>query len=1042
MKFYLGDRTNEVEVLVRPELTRHKDDTYDSMTVVLKANNRAKPYPARINFIIDMETTPSEVLCFVVESDIVSLFSTSPMLYKHTLSLIEKKKVLQFHHVRNSSFAIDPGNYQKQIFCSIASSIENGAVRTEEGVKYITYAAIADSWQNPSIKRLSGGLTNATAYITLQGNFFYVVGSTSEEYTLSSCNDDFDNIYEVNQFFSDLLQSNLQPPISFIIKYTDANNVQHTVTKDLSQISNIDTSFNSKYFNIRSKSDYLTDLLNQGCKDIEITFATSGAYGSNVETMYAPGHPTIPCLLGYNAMVQVDLEYNQSDKNCYEILDLLVKRQRKDTSITESENTNLFNLPDNTHYPELKTLLENTPAPTFSFTQATMYECVAEVFRLFDATFTIDEDNYINIDYFNEKTREINIDNQVIGINQTITSDKFSTNVISYYQDARTLEVFPGPNQYCVPRSMKLGVPDLADHVILLPHNIHQIKKVVWKLYGVVLDTGSTNLGKKYFPCNIPLDITDWVVESSIWSGLSTASNFEWNKKKQNNTVSYSKGSNTISLGHTYNDERNKTYYSIRNVVISAFKSMMGAPDAALDEYGDSTSPDTWYSQSFRVEYYTSVDGKLKVESLQRKYDGDLLVDQNNGSVDLNKMGTNMLGVAMKTGEPNKNVSITLRSWADRIEEGAYTNDGYVVNVVKYTFLNDGKIKEQIEFVKNFNALSQRVKMLEEKRLSNIASELITKSEDILTNYVYFSLNNFNSYPSQTGKNYFSNDVFANFLHDSFVAAETQSVVGFATITSDELVASMNENVNTPYSKSYNAVYIPLLKYGAGNSICFEMNFDHPINAGNYTLHNITGWWETSTYFTGASFYTDKNGQFEKCSIKLYGNANFKFDEFFPNVNMYFLTPKASIDNYKVYKQSNEIFALNFELTFLPMNPQSEFLGNDFINKNAFIGYFGETFYIYFSTEKFDILDRKVSNITNAYKRLITPTVTNDGQGRFNLTLSFSSFTPNETIKGWAIGDSKGNIYFAFNEDITSSVSSKTIYFYTSGSKRIDPKYE
>ena len=125
---------------------------------------------------------------------------------------------------------------------------------------------------------------------------------------------------------------------------------------------------------------------------------------------------------------------------------------------------------------ELYDLLKSTIAPNFTFTQLTFYECVAEVFRLFDSIFTIDSDGVLGITYFNQANKTVrNFD--FSGVNIALSEDKYTNALQTYYQEAKQKLTFPNNKNYIRARSSELGIPEQQDHYIILPHSIHSVEK-------------------------------------------------------------------------------------------------------------------------------------------------------------------------------------------------------------------------------------------------------------------------------------------------------------------------------------------------------------------------------------------------------------------------------------------------------------------------------------------------------------------------------------------------------------------------------------
>ena len=92
-----------VEVEVAPKIVETLDDTLDSATCILKANTDAEPVKPDTPF--EVSVTDGTVFRFLVASDNVEVYSKEPLLYKHTLSLIQDTRAFSKQLVRNSVFS-------------------------------------------------------------------------------------------------------------------------------------------------------------------------------------------------------------------------------------------------------------------------------------------------------------------------------------------------------------------------------------------------------------------------------------------------------------------------------------------------------------------------------------------------------------------------------------------------------------------------------------------------------------------------------------------------------------------------------------------------------------------------------------------------------------------------------------------------------------------------------------------------------------------------------------------------------------------------
>ena len=243
--------------------------------------------------------------------------------------------------------------------------------------------------------------------------------------------------------------------------------------------------------------------------------------------------------------------------------------------------------------------------------------------------------------------------------------------------------------------------------------------------------------------------------------------------------------------------------------------------------------------------------------------------------------------------------------------------------------------------------------------------------------------------------------------------------------------------------------YLPMTIYGAGNCVCFEMQYDDPLCAGYRLTYD-----ENDGYRSTAVLYTDNDGWKEKVTIRFYNSSdedkNKGVDcQAFPYLLERFLgedklTVIGEIRNLAYYKKHNEIFALNYQWCFLPLPNQIDkfFIGNKFINENFATTpdkIKGKDFYLRFTTNnsnfQYSIMD--VKGVQEG-EELLKPIRVTTSQSNNIVTLSIydDNLDPDEEptrqVKTWSIVDENGDIYFASNTPTTFDLlGSVKIYFIT-----------
>lgn len=1011
VKIYINNILQKTEIL--PSNTPTKDETLETFSFALISNTTPLPYASGQQVKVDFSGDGTDVAYFFLVSDSVETCSLKPLRYKHNISCTQNTRKLSKHMVRNSSFT-QPFYLFKNSFNTEKRYLKNqssGGVNEWRGEfgEYNPGDSGGDQTYydelNYNSKKLelleNEKVTNASFKLSFQ------YGISSNNVSTNG------HLYAYDHNAADIMTRLPGMEYSmeqhFTLKYTNINGT--TITKSLTPLDFGESGFD---FNKTYNFPLIVELAKQGCNNFEILFDTLDMLNGRF-------------IASTNAvqwwMIQVQINVTVYYYNCYDILELLINRQKKQTTLRSEPQ--LFILPQS---GELYDLLKNTIAPNFTFTDLTMYECVAEVFRVFDAIFTMDQYGVLGIEFFNDLSGEdITAKAKFTGRTLALGEDKYTNGLVANYQDAHTIETFPreeGKTAHL--RSAEFGAPEPQDHNFIVPHNIDNILKCEIVIDGFdfkyYVDAGH-DVGV-FYGGEMTIDITRYVLEQNVWSLLEEGdmlnSDYVSGKMKKTNCIYYTKGDNKIQCGFSFKSTWQFTKYVLQALVdteLVHLAAMHSHDRICLKDYGTNQTilRGDWKEIRMRAIYITTIDGKTKVHSLVNKYPGETIIDQANGAVDLNKFGLNMLGLSLKLGNPTLNATHRISKWSDRIRIGQLYNwqgSLWVANVVNYTFMG-GRVQGKVSFVQNFNSLALRTQLLREKRMSNISRELVQKSEEVLTDFAYFSTIDPITLNKYGEKIHFDNDSFWYILGDSLDGGTTP---GFKVGD-----AFLEKGHNDPL-ELVNCVYIPLVKYGAGNTINFEMSYDHPMNAGNSTRYS------DGHYFTNHTIYTNDDGFLENATIYFPKNPP-TYGQDFPMVAISdedINENVIEIKNFKVYKQPNEILALNYQVAFLPLPGREniDFLGNEFINNNHFVkdNESNQTKrYIALKSEKSSNLDIKATPYFA--KKQITDFLRyryQDDSYKFAMRFTFDAITQEEMqqVISWAIIDERDNVLFASNEPL------------------------
>ena len=1015
MKIYINEQLIKSEVL--PLDTPTLDETLETFSFALKAVPTATPYAPMQAVRIEMENQENDVLNLVLVSDSVTTFSLNPLRYKHSITCIQNTRKLSKHLVRNSVFS-QPAYLNKKSFNAQSAGIFANEGEFDYSNEYITSL-------NQASEKLSLDSKEkiAHSYLQFKLQFMYgKVGHASPHYWNYTCK-------SVNEILDIVSVDSLTETASLTLQYKNA--AHQTITQTITPSTLGLTEFPINKDMVRF--DLIKNLANEGCYDFELLF-DNGSFLN----------PTVSDIDNENTleywMVQVEIVAETYYNSAYDVLNLLAERQKQEDGRYSKKS--LFSLPVS---GELHDLLVSTVAPNFTFTQLTMYECVAEVFRLFDAIFTMDEDGELGIEYFNDYNKEPLENPKFVGRQLSLSEDKYTNGLISYYQDGRIVKTYPEHDSFAHLRSERLGIPDDTDHSLIVQKPIQSIVSCFLLPNAIHFGTKKGTAG--YTSTNgFPIEVTRYVIDESLWSSLDTGGfspTDDLETIKQANSIYFEKNNNVIKVSYSYKGSFGVTYYAYKNMINTALVRMGGMRTVSVG--GSTTSPiascyvtsptdDEWNDIKMKVTYVASLDGRVKVESIENKYEGETLVDQVNGAVDLNKLGLNMLGLSLKMGEPTLNAAHRISTWDKRIKTGdiyQYEGGTWVANVCAYTFVGD-HIQGNISFVKNFNSLALRTQLFREKRVSNISRELTIKSEDNYIEYCYYTTDD----SVVSLEHYQEIAISKDNLSDGFLGSLGMSLdykLGFGSLKTgrDITIGLFPTPVTIP-----ERIYIDLSVYGAGNMLCFEFAFDSPMNAGNKTVFvESEAWFGSDKYFTSAVKYTDEAGFMDTASIEIIkGDRKFDFDTNFPtiiesNPGSRVYNDFLEIPELRIYKQPNEIFALNYEICFLPYPTRKaiDFIGSAFINKNFFTEgeSFGRTLYFYYADDdfKYSILDTEGHGTKQAIGDVTRATVNN----YFKIT--FWHGTILTAYKNWAVCDENGKILFASNTGAEAGSISRDIFF-------------
>ena len=647
---------------------------------------------------------------------------------------------------------------------------------------------------------------------------------------------------------------------------------------------------------------------------------------------------------------------------------------RQQCAFDNSVTAPLFSIDEDTGDPDY-VLLSTTESPEFSFNGVTVFEALSQVLETVDALprFNAEPDSYgtynLSLDYYNQTGGSIGTTPKFSAYSSNATEQKRDNGVLTNFQNAETLSYFPckpvsDTPIYARARVASYGIPELADYVLAVDKPIKYIDHLWLKSvcsYKVLFPTDETyTWGDKPTIYNwvkvdgvpFPVDTASFIFDEATYSSALGQGDYpldyNHNIRIQKNCLKFKKGGEEIKCGNKATDAYNNVSFTLwecyavsKDRAIGRFcLNYRGFPNATHTYYSygntetyayvisfcDSASfKDVW----FACQYGTDLSGRLEVQSPYPKEKGQFLVSSGSASTDISKLGLNMLGVALRSGEPTMTCGQLITTWDKRIQVGqvfTYSNEKWIATKASYTTLAstalDTTIKGTIEFTKNFNGLSKRIAIDQSKRLYNIDRAIANLCEVNIVHYVYAE------FLSRNGTSETGSDVLP--ISDSHIAG-----LFLKALSDDESLATevSYATLGVNGDASIQNIYMPLAVYGSGNCVCFEAKMEDPISAGVKMTDSTDGttyWWATdawqkmvgSTYYYGTDVkYADDEGYATAFDVKFFkATGNTAMAETLPYIPNHGGEEVIAITNLKYDKQPNEIFGINYELAFLSVS--------------------------------------------------------------------------------------------------------------------------
>lgn len=1066
LRFYLNNQ--EVKLNTGASFTETQDRSLDSGVVVLEFNSNPNAIAPMTPFQIkDLDT--NESLNFVVVLDTVErVKKTSPALYKHTLTISQNTASLSKIQIRNSVFArsITDNLKTKLVFSGERAIIQGQSpdfnISFENDLSpFYKFRGNTGAMAFNSYFQLGNNLNSIELDISSLTYVFSVVNGTDASNCESITRDLLTDLTITLKKYTYNIQTNTLTEIgSFDFTFTGTGKKYITDKNTINQImANMD---DSVYFR------WLPKYANADCTALTNCKLGNPPISPTVETQLLTGH-------NYNFIldtVSINIFFDNYSYTLYDILNQLLAIARKTyNQETTYSNSKLFILPSVD--TEDGQTLRNTIAPSLTFTQSDLYSCVAEILSYIDAVPTLNENRVLGIEYVNDNDYNKQVDVDEITDIQTQLSDKnYSSKLTSYYQQARQTEsIFsPAKNEYRHLSGTNYGIIGRDEYIFKTEHPIDYIDRV--KMYfdeieylqndAVYFYANNTDRAFTWTlnVRNIEIDITPFVYESSEYAILKNSTSSFPSRQE---SIYYEQGGTEIHCGTTEDSNGDKVlennlaliidnssisdYGLAYNYTIESYLTNGGEISYELDGY--------WYNKVavkksaylMNVEYHAIYDGRVDIESPTEKYDGSTLVNQANGGVQLNRMGTNMLGLISVMGNEARIVSMPLTSFDERLKKGSIWVDDngnrWIANKVKTTFSTTSEnCLVDIEFVKNFNELSMFTTLDQFKRFYEVDNSLVSKGYETVVEYLIFSIDT----PTDEQLQAMQYVAGTKLLTDNLVESTLKTNVNNRYVKR-AMIQTYTGNFNKTdyyYLNNISVVYpevdtismnIPIHSYGFGNMICFEMGYNDPLNAGDRLDTDDSGYFGMPQYLCKPTLYAGRNGYGDYFSFFI--NAFDPADQYPKKSYQYFpIIPQRTqsdelvrINHYEYLKKPNEILHLNYEIAFVGAAYEEWYFGDKMILENATLTskkINGLRLY-HSTTETYSVIDKLGKGMYGTLNNnQITITYEADGYYSCKITLNGAL----NDIKSWALCDNDGNILIAKNNKTEQTYLIDITFYY------------
>jgi len=683
--------------------------------------------------------------------------------------------------------------------------------------------------------------------------------------------------------------------------------------------------------------------------------------------------------------------------------------------------TRLFEMP----VGDLKSLLETTTSPEFTFKEITFREALTQVCGYIDGIPRLVRESdgtlRLHLDFTNELQDLISSTDDFISESKTQDIEFYATqiesNALNLVSDTlleESVEVYPSNNNFVTARSDTF-IFDFLKSYIPTPKPIYNISKLETRV-NVRVSTNSSTGDPIVIYINgyYDVDITDRLLEFQNYKTQPTdiANNMLSGVYAQSNTIYYKYGEKNITHNATVGIFDTDVVIE-KLITIRIFEQLEEAGSLPIGyistslvyDFLDSDNPDSFMYRTSYVpipketrinidrQDITDVNKNSMIISNQQSRVVNLENFTNNIQGKINRIGNSELSLSNRVSTP---LSTSIYNISD------YTEDIYIITQKEQIFFKD-YVDVKYGLSRNYNMISRFIAVNSEIRQWEIG-EFNTLNRNLIYKE-YVEIDVVDSGDGSNTSQLFQTEGRTAFI-ETFKPSSLYSPVrlGVATGSSflDDVLVSFSSN-------------------GGGNSLLFNWKFEDNINAGNYK--------EEINSQVAINYVPYANSLGISTNLSLYFADELAIPstdaEYVTRANEFPITDVSLISNtylknntvFELYKDSREVIGGTIHQQIISKRPDGVILGRWLSLRNRLVSENPPTvirLYVYSNGIKYNRTD--TFGIKAGFDAMVIPTLIINPTSN-KITVSSGSLSSSNS--SWALTDENDKILLAVNQDGT-----------------------